>query len=280
MFAGSKHPKYTTYLLELHCLLKYESSDALQTAILNNYLIKFGIAAQERDLMIEHHVFKLEDMVSRAGGEFGSPFYRDLIGPNIDNMTRVNTTLMTAFDLQNSKHKHTKAKMAPEHKILSTFFKETQLHLFRSTRTYDHIALDILSGGYTKVGTGGKLATFITETSKKAKFLEAIDNAKEQNTNTAQDEQPRPLPLSPQSSNSTSNTSNDVPPAPDDSESDSSKSTSTSRHDSSSDEEVIIPTLASQFGFKEGSSDEEDEDEQEDEEMRGERSNEEENWSD
>lgn len=40
----------------------------------------------------------------------------------------------------------------------------------------------------------------------------------------------------------------------------------------SGDEEIIIPTLTSQFG--------DDEDEQEDEEMRGERSNDEGNWSD
>ncbi|KAF9066187.1 hypothetical protein BDP27DRAFT_1546360 [Rhodocollybia butyracea] len=212
MFAGSKHPKYMTYLLELHCLLTYESSDALRIAILNNYLVKFGLEAQERDLMIEHHIFKLEDMVSRAGGEFNGPFYRDIIAPNVDNMTRLNRSLMLAFELEN------------------------EVQFFRPTRTYHRIASESLSDGYTKLGTGGKIASFIEETSCKAKFTEAIQNKKKQtdsNDTNMRSPIPSPVPSPPPSTNKENDDSG-------------SNSESSSSRSSSSDDGAAITDIQTQ----------------------------------
>ncbi|KAE9401907.1 hypothetical protein BT96DRAFT_991740 [Gymnopus androsaceus JB14] len=177
-FAGSKHPKYTTYLLELHCLLKYKSSPALQTAILNNYLVKFGFEAQERDLMIEHHVFKLEEMVSRANGKFDGPFYGDIIAPNVNNMTHLNHSLTSAFALGIHKNSHTKPVMSPELKIAMGEFKAVEMHSFCSTQSYNYISQLGLSKGYSKLGPGGKLASFIIDTSRKARFAQVIEDEK------------------------------------------------------------------------------------------------------
>ncbi|THU87469.1 hypothetical protein K435DRAFT_681625 [Dendrothele bispora CBS 962.96] len=179
MFAGANHPHYTTYLLELHCLLEFESSPALRKAILNNYLVKFGLEAQERDLMQEHHVGKLEDMVDKAGGNFDDKFYQETIAPNVDKMIHITHTFTSAFDLRTRKNSHTSPHTKPELRILLNKMKECELHKFRPTRSYPgHIALDILSDGYLKLGTGGKLHSFIRETSAKAKFLSAIRREK------------------------------------------------------------------------------------------------------
>ncbi|THU88270.1 hypothetical protein K435DRAFT_917531 [Dendrothele bispora CBS 962.96] len=189
MFAGSNHHQYTTYLLELHCLLKFESSPELRTAILNNYLVKFGFKAQERDLMVEHHVGKLEDMAGKAGGDFDDPFYREIISPNADKWIHVTRTFAEAFELRPRKNHHTSPHMRPELRILLNKMKETELHRFRPGRTYPgHIASDILAIGYNKLGTGGKLQSFIQETSFKAKFLIAVQ--KEKNRQNTDDDVP------------------------------------------------------------------------------------------
>ncbi|KAF9058740.1 hypothetical protein BDP27DRAFT_1432336 [Rhodocollybia butyracea] len=270
MFAGLKHPKYTTYLLELHCLLTYESSDALQMAILNNYLVQFGLEAQECDLMIEHHVFKLEDMVSRAGGEFDGPFYRDIIAPNVDNMTRLNRSLMLPFELGERKNSHTKPNLLPEKKLLMSFLIENEVQFFRPTRTYHRIASESLSDGYTKLGTGGKIASFIEETSRKAKFTEAIQNKKKRTDSNDTDMRspiPSPVPSPPPSTNKENDDSGS------NSESSSSCSSSSS---SSSDNGAAITDIQTQPD----NSAEEDKDDTSDEDMVGGKSDDEGNWSD
>ncbi|THV01769.1 hypothetical protein K435DRAFT_654641 [Dendrothele bispora CBS 962.96] len=278
MFAGSNHLKYTTYLLGLHCLLKYESSEALRVAILNNYLIKFGIEAQERDLMIEHHVFKLEDMVSKAGGNFDGHFYRNIIAPNVDNMIRLNRSLMSAVDLSNRKNTHTSPNMCPELLILMNYLKESELHLFRSTRTYPgHIATDILSEGYEKLGAGGKLNSFIQESSKKAKFIEAIEKEKKRiitaETTESSSVHPNPAPLRPSSrlDSESASKSESGSESESSSESRSELSSNPSSEDTSSDKEEVrqMNTDGSEIDV-----------EQEDEEMEVIGSGCEDNWSD
>ncbi|THU94231.1 hypothetical protein K435DRAFT_860767 [Dendrothele bispora CBS 962.96] len=180
MFCGSTHQQYVTYLLELHCLLEYESSPALKTAILNNYLVKFGLSCQEKDLMQEHHNGKLELMVDKSGGDFDSPYYRKIISPNVDNFIDSGRVWESALELKHRSNSHTSPSSQPELRVLLMEFKATELHLFRSGRTYPgHIATDLLSIGYNRLGTEGKLEAFIKKTAARSKFISAIEKEKQ-----------------------------------------------------------------------------------------------------
>ncbi|THU84698.1 hypothetical protein K435DRAFT_573488, partial [Dendrothele bispora CBS 962.96] len=56
-FAGGSHPNYVLYLLDIYCLIRYESSQDLKNALLNNWLVNLtGELGKwiEGDLMQEH----------------------------------------------------------------------------------------------------------------------------------------------------------------------------------------------------------------------------------
>ncbi|THU86715.1 hypothetical protein K435DRAFT_867989 [Dendrothele bispora CBS 962.96] len=141
LFSGSSHQIYASYLLELNCLLEFETSPSLRSAILNNYLVKFGLKGkfQERDIMQEHQNLKLQNMVDRSHQEFDGSFYRGIIAPNVDNFTKIGRKLEDAFR---------------------------------------HITVDLFSVGYDKLGAGGKLKEFIKKTTSRAKFIAAIEKEK------------------------------------------------------------------------------------------------------
>ncbi|KAL0061595.1 hypothetical protein AAF712_011564 [Marasmius tenuissimus] len=148
MFAGSTHQQYSQFLLELHCLLEFESSPPLCTAILNNYLVKFGLRAKERDLMQEDHNKKLEAMVTKAGGNFDDPYYRKVISPN------------------------------PELRVLLKDINDYELHYFRPMRDYGHTAIELVGAGYRACETDRKLDSYLTKSSARSKFIIAIENEK------------------------------------------------------------------------------------------------------
>ncbi|KAK7021767.1 hypothetical protein VNI00_017278 [Paramarasmius palmivorus] len=178
LFAGSEHPNYVTFLLEFHCLMKYESSPELRTAILNNYLVKFGLRSKERDLMQEHSNRKLEFMVKKSGGNFDGPFYREIISPNVDSFTGVQSAFEDAFGLEHRKNSHTSPLFAPELRVLLDLLKDCQVHLFCAGRSYGHVVKDYLSVGYKNLDSGGKIKTFVKKTTARARFIAAIEAEK------------------------------------------------------------------------------------------------------
>ncbi|THU84431.1 hypothetical protein K435DRAFT_870254 [Dendrothele bispora CBS 962.96] len=181
MFAGSAHQQYTSYLLELHCLLEYDSSPQLRKAIMDNLLIKFGLGCQEKDITQEHHNGRLEMMVDKSGGDFNGSFYRQVIAPNVDNFIKCTKNWETAFDMKTRSRSHTSPNNHPELRALQVEIKSSELHLFRPGRLYpEHIATDLLTNGYNRLGSEGKLKTFITKSSSRAKFIAAIEKEKKQ----------------------------------------------------------------------------------------------------
>ncbi|KAK1235387.1 hypothetical protein PQX77_001394 [Marasmius sp. AFHP31] len=216
MFAGSTHQLYVTYLLELYCLLTYESSPALREAILNNYLVKFGIGIpfHEKDLMQEHHNKKLESMVNKAGGEFDGPFYRDIISPNVDNFIKSGHAWEAALGLKHHGNTHTAPSTSPELKVLQDEFKAQGLSLFRKGRIYkDHKAINLLSAGYERTGTGGKLAADIRKSSSRAKFITEVGKVKRSDL------------LAPNSTEETTTTACGIEPSPSETSTDISSDT-------------------------------------------------------
>ncbi|KAF9558295.1 hypothetical protein CPC08DRAFT_639202, partial [Agrocybe pediades] len=66
IFCGSSHQNYTSYLLEVYCLLRYDSSKDLKDAILNNWLVNITGEAGKwigADLLQKHYNRWLEDML-------------------------------------------------------------------------------------------------------------------------------------------------------------------------------------------------------------------------
>ncbi|KAK1235738.1 hypothetical protein PQX77_001026 [Marasmius sp. AFHP31] len=179
MFAGSSHQPYLSYLLDLHCLLEHQSSPELRAAILNNYLVKFGFSWHERDLMQEHHNKKLESMVEKAGGDFDGHYYRDMIAPNVDNFIKTADNWETAYGLKHRSGKHTSPATSPEIRVLLAEIKTSQLHLFCSGRSYPgHIAADLFSLGYYRLGVEGKLKAWLKKLSTRLKFIRAVEDEK------------------------------------------------------------------------------------------------------
>ncbi|KAL0060169.1 hypothetical protein AAF712_013063 [Marasmius tenuissimus] len=133
MFAGSSHQQSSQFLLELHCLLEIKSSPSLCTAILNNYLVKFGLRAKEWDLMQEDHNKKLEAMVTKAGGSFDDPYYRQVISPNVHHFIQLCDTFETAFELFHGLNKHTLPHMQPELRVFLKDINVYKLHYFCPT---------------------------------------------------------------------------------------------------------------------------------------------------
>ncbi|KAK7019386.1 hypothetical protein VNI00_018099 [Paramarasmius palmivorus] len=174
LFGGSTHTNYATYLLEFYCLMKYKTSPALCVAILNNYLVKFGFTAHERDLLQEHLNKKLEAMVEKAGGNFDAPFYREIISPNVGRFTDLQEQFEEAFGIKHRTKTHTSPAMDPEFKVLLDFFKSSQLHFFVSGRSYGHRVKNLLGDGYT-YWESGKMSTFLKKTSARAKFICAVE---------------------------------------------------------------------------------------------------------
>ncbi|KAL0056732.1 hypothetical protein AAF712_016661 [Marasmius tenuissimus] len=238
MFAASTHQLYVTYLLELHCLLAYKSSPALREAILNNYLVKFGIGIpfHEKDLMQKHHNKKLEAMVHKAGGEFDGPFYRNIISPNVNNFIKSGHSWETALGLKHLGNTHTSPSASPELKALQDEFKAQGLSLFRKGRIYrEHKAKDLLSAGYKRMGTGGKLAANIQKSSSRAKFIAEVGKAKKLNSSTSNDTEETPQTLN-ETEPSPLETDNDTDLS---SESETGSTESTDGSDSSDEESNV-----------------------------------------
>ena len=85
-FAGSSHSKYTTYMLEMICILELESSPVLRDVFLQNWLVNPSGEpgrTMEGDLYQEHLNRELEEAIGRGGSEWDSKFIRKVVAPNV-----------------------------------------------------------------------------------------------------------------------------------------------------------------------------------------------------
>ena len=152
-----------TYLLEVHCLLRYEASQDLRDGILNNWLVNItGEVGKwiEADLLQEHYNRWLEDMVKKRGGDFDDKFYRHTLSPNVDHFLRIKEEIENAFSLRSRGKTHTSPHLRDELCVLLALYKEEYLHLFCTGRTLGHAAINQFNEGYTRLDTG-KLDTCI-----------------------------------------------------------------------------------------------------------------------
>ncbi|KAF9015920.1 hypothetical protein BDZ89DRAFT_1141827 [Hymenopellis radicata] len=172
-FAGASKPNYTTILLEMYCLFRYESSKKFKDAIWNNWLVNItGELGKwiEDGLLQEHYNKWLEDMVAKHGGTFDDPFFRSTISPNVDFFLRLKEELETAFELCSRGKTHTSSSLSDVIHILMRIYREDQLHYFRTGRSMGFAALDLINIGFLTL-SNGKLAAFLSSSTKHAKLL-------------------------------------------------------------------------------------------------------------
>ncbi|KAJ7336921.1 hypothetical protein DFH08DRAFT_915944 [Mycena albidolilacea] len=165
-FAGSLHQNYMKYLLEFYCLLRYEASEGLSDAILDNLLLRIDAELGKcipGDLLQEHYNKWLQAMSRRHGGELDDPFFHQTVSPNVEHFLRFKENIETAFNLKRRGKAHTSPHQRPELRLLLTMFKDEEVHTFRAGRSMGHAAVNQFARGVRQLDEG-KLQDFIEST--------------------------------------------------------------------------------------------------------------------
>ncbi|KZP25600.1 hypothetical protein FIBSPDRAFT_1041245 [Athelia psychrophila] len=173
VFTGTSNRNYSDWMLDMYCLFKYEASQDLSNAILQNMLVNVtGELGKciEGDLLQEHYNRWLEDMVSKKGGNFDDKFYRQTLAPNVNHFLRIKEQLESAFNLKARSKAHTSPHLRNEYQRLLAMYKEEELHLFRSGRSLGHAAVNHFGRGYKRLEEG-RIATYIKKTTAYASIM-------------------------------------------------------------------------------------------------------------
>ncbi|KAJ3553132.1 hypothetical protein NM688_g3779 [Phlebia brevispora] len=191
-FAGSNHhPKYATYLLEQITQLEFESSPRLRALFLKNWLVNTkGQAGHFKpgDLMEEGLNLILEEMLSRNDANWDDPRVRDVIAPNVQYMADLKNHWGEGLGLAPRRSRHPEPHSRPELRTLLQLYKQEELHMFQSGRSYDRSAddVDIVTKGAEKLRKG-KLKKWIDITMR-ARDLASTMGTTTQSTNDNENE--------------------------------------------------------------------------------------------
>ncbi|KAI9066783.1 hypothetical protein FKP32DRAFT_1565201 [Trametes sanguinea] len=174
-FAGSSHTKYTTYLLEMLCMLELESGPALRSVFLKNWLVNPSGEpgkAQEGDLLEEHLNLLLEDVLSRKGSEWDGMFMRDVVAPNVARLAELRNEWGAGVGLAKRRNAHPEPHSRAEIRTLLQTYKEAELHLFRSGRSHGQRETPNLFSEGARALDGGKLKKFVVDSTRARRCLE------------------------------------------------------------------------------------------------------------
>ncbi|KAJ7321910.1 hypothetical protein DFH08DRAFT_712721 [Mycena albidolilacea] len=244
-FGGTANQNYMRYMLDLYALLEFECSPDLKEALLNNWLMRLLRTWLEGNLMQEHNNRWLEDMIRRRGGNFDDKFYRQTLSPNVRNFIRLKEDIESAFELKRRGKAHTSPHLRNETKVLLRLYKEEELHLFRSTRSMGHAAVNRFDRGYRRL-EGGKLDEYLAQSAEYANLLADMERVR-RGTNS-------PSPTVPDSDSDSgsshdgrnSRSSMDLearPTSPLSSNSDSSSSSASMESEEEDEEEPVVSEL-------------------------------------
>jgi hypothetical protein len=140
-FAGSSHTRYAKYLLEQIVTIEKETSTTFRDAFLMNYLIKTKDTVSAHflpgDLVQEHHIKVINDMLARKDAEYSSPFVQDIISPNASRIGDFMSDMTKAIGLKAKTGAHTESSTEVERGKLLRLFRTEQVHRFRPGRTYE-----------------------------------------------------------------------------------------------------------------------------------------------
>ena len=164
-FAGSSHPKYTTYLLEFITSFELESSDALRETMLNGMLVNLSGkegAFSAGDLIQEFFNCLLEVIIEWKGAEFGALFICQVVSWNLHHMGRVKTNLHDGVGLAKRSSRHSEPHTKPEVKTLLKLYARHELHSCRPGRTIEEEDIDSFRRGWEEL-VKGKLRCWVAD---------------------------------------------------------------------------------------------------------------------
>ncbi|KAJ7804194.1 hypothetical protein B0H14DRAFT_3154079 [Mycena olivaceomarginata] len=173
LFAGASKQNYTSILLDVYCLFKLEATKELKEAIWKQLAGQpdggAGKCVPDDQLQEWHNRFQ-EDMVSKHGGSFDDPFFRETISPNVDFFQRLKEEMQEAFGLNCHRKTHTSPSVTNEIRMLMDMYRREQVHYFRAGRKMEHASKDLIDAGYTKLDRG-KLAELLRTSTERAEVM-------------------------------------------------------------------------------------------------------------
>ncbi|KAJ6448685.1 hypothetical protein C8R45DRAFT_1084422 [Mycena sanguinolenta] len=175
-FASASKQNYTTILLDVYCLFKFEATKELKDAIWNNWVVNLTGELRKNvpdDELQEWHNRFHEDMVPKHGGSFDDPFFRETISPNVNFFQRLKEEMEKAFALKAHRKTHTSSSTTHEIQTLTAMYRREKVHLFCPGRSKEHTATDLINEGYTTLDKG-KLSDFLRNSTEHAKVLDMI----------------------------------------------------------------------------------------------------------
>lgn len=138
-------------------MLKHEFSPALRSTVLYNMLVNLkGLPghSHEGDLMQEHHNKFLEGFIQQKDSEYGAPFIRDVVAPNVHQFQQIQATKAAGVGIQGSSSKHGSLKSELEMGRLAEIYASEELHCYREGRTFGRLVEDQLDRGFEIMDAG------------------------------------------------------------------------------------------------------------------------------
>ncbi|KIO32934.1 hypothetical protein M407DRAFT_65941 [Tulasnella calospora MUT 4182] len=155
-FASSTNHNYTQYLFRLWVMYKWEFTPALRHLIKQNMLVNLeGIPkrSHEGDLMQEHNNRDLEGFIQHKGAEYGAPFIREAVAPNIHRFRQIRSTRLNDVGLNPLSKLHGQLPHEQEIERLMQIYAEEELHRYRPGRRYGHLIPNSMEEGYKALET-------------------------------------------------------------------------------------------------------------------------------
>ncbi|KAF4568361.1 hypothetical protein EYR40_010237 [Pleurotus pulmonarius] len=167
-FWGSGSTNYGNELLELACNFMYEYPEALQNALLNNWLVNPSGKAghwHELDLLQEHYNLLIKTMFNSRDADFDSEFLQQAVALNIQGFSQLREALTSFFGIASNKGHHTDPKLDGDINMMGAHHFQNDLFHFHAGRRQSWKAPDFLATGIDKLAAG-QLNTFKARTLK------------------------------------------------------------------------------------------------------------------
>jgi hypothetical protein len=169
-FAGLTHHKYTYYTSVMTADLELDSSPKFKEGFLKNWILRSASGGVAGNMKQEHINLSLDEGISRNNQTYNLPYVRDVLSPNLVQLSDHKRSMLATACLSPEKGSHTEASTDPGLRRLLTLFKDTEMHSYWSGRLYDVPGTEQDVNNYTKgmdwlryEVTSGKLHKWIEE---------------------------------------------------------------------------------------------------------------------
>ena len=122
--------------------------------------------------MQEHFNFWLEELAQHKGKEFSDEWYRNVLAMHVHHFLRLKEEMENSVHLKPHTKGHSHVDTSNEVREVMRICRERRLHYFEKGRDLGFHSSDNWATGYIKLGYEGKLADFITASTREASNLD------------------------------------------------------------------------------------------------------------